>query len=150
MSQNLEYSYKGAATREARCTETWTADTLTEAREWAAQLRANGVTEVRLEACNAREPEGTTHVHMAGTLRQAILYFGMTTDLEEKVFQQFEDGSEGEYSAYWPAVVGILMEWAAERGRRNLPATLSDVEPAAREQAVGKIKPQQTQIKCPQ
>ena len=133
------YAYKGEATAEAACSETWTAETLAEARQWEARLRANGVSDVRLEAYDATEPEGTTHVHMAGTLRQALLYFGMSTDLEELVFQQFEDGSEGEYTGYWPAVVNVLMAWAAERGRLGLPATLADVHPAAEamQQAVG-------------
>lgn len=138
MSTTPEYAYKGAATREAACTETWSADTLAEARAWEARLRANGVSAIRLEAYDPKEPEGLTHVHMAGTLLQAVLYFGMSTDLEEKVFQQFEDGSEGEFTGYWPVIVEVLMEWAARRGRLNLPATLADVEPAAMgEEAAG-------------
>ena len=142
MNNPQQYAYKGEATAEAACTETWSAETLAEARAWEARLRANGVNDVRLEVYDAREPEGTTHVHMAGTLRQALLYFGMTTDLEEKVFQQFEDGSEGEYTGYWPAVVDVLMAWAAERGRQGLPATLADVDRAAElmQQAVGEKK----------
>lgn len=131
MSTTPEYAYKGAATREAACTETWTADTLAEARTWEARLRANGVTAIRLETYDPKVPEGLTHVHMAGTLLQAVLYFGMSTDLEEKVFQQFEDGSAGEFTDYWTVVVEILMEWAASRGRLNLPATLADVDRAA-------------------
>ena len=133
-----EYAYKGAATREAACTETWSADSRAEARAWEARLRANGVSDIRLEAYEAAKPEGLTFVHMAGTLLQAVLYFGMTSDLEEKVFQQFEDGSEGEYTGYWPVIVEVLMEWAASRGRLNLPATLADVDAAAMGEAVGK------------
>ena len=137
MSTTPEYAYKGAATREAACTETWSADTLAEARAWEARLRANGVTDIRLEAYDPKKPEGLTHVHMAGTLLQAVLCFGMTSALEEKVFQQFEDGSAGEFTGYWPVIVEILMEWAASRGRRNLPATLADVDRAAEQEAAG-------------
>ena len=122
-----EYAYKGKATADAHCTETWSADTPEEARQWEAELRAKGVTDIILDSRDAKESGGVTYVHMAGTLKQALLCFGMATDLEEKVFQQFEDGSGGEYSGYWPAVVDVLMEWAAERGRLGLPATLQDI-----------------------
>ena len=124
---DTEFFPKGRATRLSRCTETWTAETRLEAEQWANQLRARGVTEVRLEPCDANEPEETTHVHMAGTLEQALFHFGMTSDLAELVFQQFEDGSEGEYTDYWPVITEILMEWAAKRGAQGLPATLKDM-----------------------